>query len=83
LAVGYTSKWIKHPEAVKAEFSHPVTGNFFGTVTIALLLLSAIAMSYSTLLGQVLWAVGSGLTVLLAAVVVFRLLSGGREAQLA
>lgn len=40
-------------------------------------------MSYSTLLGQVLWAVGSGLTVLLAAVVVFRLLSGGREAQLA
>lgn len=29
LAVGYTSKWIKHPEAVKAEFSHPVTGNFF------------------------------------------------------
>ena len=83
LAVGYGTKWVKFPGAVSAEFAHPVTGNFFGTVTIALLLLSAVAASYSVLLSEVLWTLGSALTVLLAFVVVFRLLAGDREHSLA
>lgn len=83
LALGYVTKWLKFPEAVSAEFAHPVAGNFFGTVTIALLLLSAVSASYSVLLSEVLWTFGSVLTVLLAFVVVFRLLAGGREDSLA
>jgi tellurite resistance protein len=81
LSLGYLSKWIKHPEAVKAEFNHPVSGNFFGAVTIALLLLSAVASAYSALLSQTLWVIGSVSTVVLGAVVVSRLLSGNQESQ--
>ena len=79
LTLGYLSKWVKHPEAVRAEFNHPVASNFFGTVTIALLLLSAVAAPHSQLLGQALWILGSGLTVLLAGLVVSRLLSSGHD----
>lgn len=63
LVLGYLTKWIKHPEVVKAEFNHPVSGNFFGTVTIALLLLSAVSAPYSAVLSQALWVIGSLLTV--------------------
>ncbi|MDZ3992480.1 SLAC1 anion channel family protein [Pseudomonas sp. Teo4] len=80
LAVGYLAKWVKHPEAVKAEFNHPIASNFFGTVTIAMLLLSAVAAPHSQWLGQALWVLGSLLTVLLAGLVVSRLLAGGHEA---
>lgn len=83
LVAGYLTKWVKYPAAVKAEFNHPISGNFFGTVTIALLLLSAVVGSHSTLISQGLWMLGSLLSVILAAVVVSRLLSGNQEAQYA
>jgi hypothetical protein len=41
LAVGYLTKLVQHPEVVRAEFHHPVAGNFFGTIVISVLLLSA------------------------------------------
>jgi tellurite resistance protein len=81
LAAGYVTKWVKYPAAVRAEFNHPVSGNFFGTVTIALLLLSAVVDSHSTLISQGLWMLGSLLTVILAAIVVSRLLSGNQESH--
>lgn len=81
LVLGYLTKWIKHPQVVKAEFNHPVSGNFFGTVTIALLLLSAVSAPYSAVLSQALWVIGSLLTVVLGGVVVSRLLSGNQDAQ--
>lgn len=73
LTLGYLTKWVKHPAAVKAEFNHPIASNFFGTVTIALLLLSAVAGAHNEWLGQALWILGSALTVLLAGFVVYRL----------
>lgn len=79
LTLGYLGKWVKHPEAVRAEFNHPFASNFFGTVTIALLLLSAVAAPHNELLGRALWILGSALTVLLAGLVVFRLLSGNQD----
>ena len=81
LTLGYLGKWVKHPEAVKAEFNHPIASNFFGTVTIALLLLSAVAAPHNELLGRALWILGSALTVLLAGLVVFRLLSGNQDSS--
>ncbi|MGY2327988.1 SLAC1 anion channel family protein [Pseudomonas sp. SDT2931_S440] len=83
LVAGYLTKWVKYPAAVKAEFNHPISGNFFGTVTIALLLLSAVVGSASTLIGQGLWMLGSLLTMILAAIVLSRLLSGNQESQYA
>ena len=79
LTLGYLTKWVKHPAAVKAEFNHPIASNFFGTVTIALLLLSAVAGAHNEWLGQALWILGSALTVLLAGFVVYRLLSGNQD----
>lgn len=79
LTLGYLTKWVKYPGAVKAEFNHPIASNFFGTVTIALLLLSAVAAPHSQLLAEALWILGSGLTVLLAGLVVSRLLSGNQD----
>jgi len=79
LTLGYLGKWVRHPAAVRAEFNHPITSNFFGTVTIALLLLSAVAAPHSEMLGQALWILGSTLTVLLAGLVVSRLLSGNQD----
>ncbi|NWB51438.1 SLAC1 anion channel family protein [Pseudomonas sp. F8002] len=83
LVAGYLTKWVKYPAAVKAEFNHPISGNFFGTVTIALLLLSAVVGSASTLISQGLWMLGSLLTVILAAIVLSRLLSGNQESRYA
>lgn len=80
LTLGYLTKWARHPGAVKAEFNHPIASNFFGTVTIAMLLLSAVAAPHNEWLGQALWILGSLLTVLLAGFVVLRLLSGNQDA---
>ncbi len=79
LTLSYLTKWIKHPETVRAEFNHPIASNFFGTVTIALLLLSAVAAPHNQSLGQALWVLGSLLTVLLAGLLVSRLLSGDQD----
>jgi len=78
LLLGYFVKWIRYPKVVKSEFSHPVTGNFFGTIAIATLLMSVVAAPYSTLLSQTLWITGGGLTVILTAIVVLRLLTGNQ-----
>ena len=81
LTLGYLGKWVKHPEAVRAEFNHPIASNFFGTVDHSLLLLSAVAAPHNELLGRALWILGSALTVLLAGLVVFRLLSGNQDSS--
>lgn len=76
LAIGYLVKWQRFPEAVKQEFSHPVSSNFFGTVTIGLLLLSSVIGAWSPPLRVVLWAVASAATLVLGVIIVSRLLNG-------
>lgn len=76
IASGYLAKWLKYPDAVRAEFTHPVAGNFFGTIGIAILLLSAVLATYSRTLQQVVWTIGTMLTVVLSYVIVARLLKG-------
>ncbi|MBP3963124.1 SLAC1 anion channel family protein [Paenibacillus lignilyticus] len=79
LSAGYLSKWLLYPNKVKAEFVHPITGNFFGTITIALLLLSSVIGFYSQAAGQVIWIIGTILTLALCFVIVTRLLNGNHE----
>jgi tellurite resistance protein len=76
LAIGYGAKLFRHTASVKAEFNHPIAGNFFGTIAIALLLQSAVLGDYDSALGNALWVVGTVLTLLLALHVVSRLLGG-------
>ncbi|MGJ7528718.1 SLAC1 anion channel family protein [Variovorax sp. GB1P17] len=79
LAIGYGAKLLRHPAAVKAEFHHPIAGNFFGTIAIALLLQSAVLGVYDSTLGHVLWIIGTVVTLLLALHVASRLLSGNGD----
>lgn len=81
LSAGYLAKLVKHPDAVRAEFHHPVAGNFFGTIAISVLLLSSVAAPYSTGAAQAAWALGVAATLVLCFVVVSRLLRGQVEAS--
>lgn len=80
LAVGYLTKLVRHGDAVRTEFAHPISGNFFGTVAISLLLLSSVVSPWHTGIGQLLWGVGSVVTLLLGALVLSRIVRGGLEA---
>ena len=80
LSAGYLVKAVKHPEAVVAEYRHPVAGNFFGTITIAILLLSSVVAQLSQTLGEVMWAVGTILTITFCFAIASRLLQGKIEA---
>lgn len=76
IGFGYLAKWTKYPDAVHAEFTHPIAGNFFGTITIGILLLSAVIGTYSVFLQQVVWTIGVVSTVVLSFIIVSRLLKG-------
>lgn len=76
LAAGYLSKLAKYPQVVLAEFQHPIAGNFFGTIVISFLLLSAVLAPYSAAASITLWSIGVLATFSLSWVVVARLLKG-------
>jgi tellurite resistance protein len=83
LAAAYLAKLARHTDAVVAEFRHPVAGNFFGTIVIAVLLLSAVLQPYGNALAIGVWTVGTVATFTLSGVVVSRLLRGGIDAKFA
>jgi tellurite resistance protein len=76
LSAGYVIKAIRHPDAVVGEFQHPVVGNFFGTITIAVLLLSSVVEQLNQTLSEVAWTVGVISTVALSFTIAGRLLRG-------
>lgn len=82
LAAGYLVKLAMHPDAVRAEFLHPVAGNFFGTIAISLLLLSSVIEPYGAFASQATWTAGVLTTFVLAFVAVSRLLKGQLDASL-
>ncbi len=59
LTIGYGVKLVTAPDAVKAEFRHPIAGNLFGAILISLLLLPIVLAPFSLLLAQVMWGVGA------------------------
>ncbi|WP_018006003.1 SLAC1 anion channel family protein [Cupriavidus neocaledonicus] len=80
LSASYLVKALKHPEAVVAEFRHPVAGNFFGTITIAVLLLSSVVAQLSQPLAAAIWTVGTVATIALSFTIASRLLQGKIDA---
>ncbi|MCR8632166.1 SLAC1 anion channel family protein [Paenibacillus radicis (ex Xue et al. 2023)] len=81
LSIGYISKWILYPQKVVSEFTHPILGNFFATIAIALLLLSSVLGTYSQVLAQAVWIIGTASALALSFVFVSRLLKGNQEPE--
>lgn len=80
LCVAYAVKALIHPQAVRSEFRHPIAGNFFGTVTIATLLISSVVAPASAGGSEVLWGIGAVSTTALAFTILSRLLRGKVDA---
>jgi tellurite resistance protein len=60
-AVGllYAAKALRHPQAVAAEFRHPIRSNFFAALSISLLLLSVGALPLGAAVALPLWSLGA------------------------
>ncbi|WFS03611.1 hypothetical protein [Rhizobium tumorigenes] len=58
LSFSYGVKIARHPHAIVAEYDHPVMNNFFATITISVLLLSAFLQPYSAIIAQGVWVTG-------------------------
>ncbi len=59
LASAYLVKLVTAPDAVVAEFRHPIAGNLFGTVLISLLLLPIVIAPVAIRVAQVVWLAGA------------------------
>jgi tellurite resistance protein len=81
LASAYIVKWARYPSVVKAEFTHPIAANFFGTISIGILLLSAVVANYSTSLQGLAWTVGAISTIAFSSMMIVRLLEGNVDAK--
>lgn len=58
ILLGYLAKAVKHPQAVVAEWKHPVRIAFFPAISISLLLLAAASLTRAPALAEPLWYVG-------------------------
>jgi tellurite resistance protein len=80
IGISYLAKLVQYPHKVAEEFEHPVAGNFFGTITISILLLSAIVGRYSATLAEMVWITGTVSTPGLSFLILSRLLTQRQEA---
>jgi tellurite resistance protein len=79
LGLAYLVKLARHPWVCRAEFEHPISGSFFGTITISLLLLSAVIRPYSGPAATAVWVLGALATFAVAYMMVQRLLGGDHD----
>ncbi|EPZ16189.1 hypothetical protein M622_03150 [Thauera terpenica 58Eu] len=59
LVLIYLAKLVRHPEAVKADYTHPVRLNFFPAISIGLLLLSVCWAQDAPAAAQWMWGVSA------------------------
>jgi len=76
LAISYAVKIAKFPDAVMKEFCHPIAGNFFGTVPIAILLISSLIGPTNESMAEAVWTVGAVATIALAFTIFSRIVCG-------
>lgn len=58
----YLAKWVKHPEAARAELRHPIRMAFVPTITIAILILATAGQDLMPPVAKVAWWVGRSVT---------------------
>ncbi len=68
--LAYLAKWLRHPEAVRAEFNHVVRLSFFPAISISLILLSILALNFNHTLALWLWGLGAPLQLLFTLVII-------------
>ena len=61
IALGYLAKLVRHPDAVRHEFAHPVRLNFFPAISISLLLLATAFAATLPGFARGMWMVGAAL----------------------
>jgi tellurite resistance protein len=59
MAAAYLAKLVAAPDAVVAEFRHPIAGNLFGTALISLLLMPILLAPVAPVAASVIWGVGA------------------------
>lgn len=59
IAIIYTIKTIRFPDAIKHEFAHPIKINFFPTISISLLLFSVVFLEVNPVVSRYLWIIGT------------------------
>jgi len=57
----YIIKWIKYPQAVSKEFSHPIKSSFGAAISISFLLISIAYYDYAPSVSIALWYIGAPL----------------------
>lgn len=70
VGAGYLAKAAKYPQAVVAEWKHPVRLSFFPAISISLLLLATATLHRSEALAEALWIAGAVLQFVLTIAVV-------------
>jgi tellurite resistance protein len=75
LLVSYAVKVLRSPAVVRAEFTHPIQGNLFGTFIISILLLPVLIAPQNLALARGLWIAGAVLMISFAWLIVRRWMS--------
>ncbi|GAB6044848.1 SLAC1 anion channel family protein [Caminibacter profundus] len=57
----YIFKWIKYPDMVRAEFSHPIKSSFVPAISVSFLLISIAYMDYAPSIAVTFWWIGAWL----------------------
>lgn len=81
ITVLYGLKALRFPDAVRADFAHPVRVNFFPAASISLLLLAAGALPYGHGLAEAVWLTGTVLQLVLALTIFARWITRNVEIQ--
>lgn len=79
VGIGYAVKAATAPDAVRAEFHHPIAGNLFGTILISLLLLPIVLAPVALRVAQAMWTVGAVGMVVFAWLIVTRWMSDRQQ----
>lgn len=65
---------FRHSDEVKADFNHPMKMNFFGAISISMLLLAVIFLDVSSEMSFIFWILGALLQITLTLVILSRLI---------
>lgn len=70
IAVFYIAKYLKYPEAVQAEWNHPVRLAFFPAISISMLLMATALLAHAPEAARGLWVIGAALQGVLTVAVI-------------
>lgn len=79
LSIFYILKIIMVPKKVREEFTNPISSNFFATIAISLLLISALFIAKNILLAKICWISGTIFIALLCYLSVYKWINNSQS----